>query len=189
MGSHVVGERSAAIRGSLRGLVGAMAMTGTRTVTASVGPDEKSPPQAIVDRHGPPPMERLPEQHRAAITELLHWTYGAAGGVLFGFLPAPVRRSKWVGPAYGLAFWLAFELGVAPLMGVERARQRRLLWPALIAIDHVLYGLVVAGSLGPEPGTSPHPKPGVRPLVSSVAKAAKVASTSWISGLVRTGRS
>jgi hypothetical protein len=151
------------VRGGLRGLVGAMAMTGVRTVTASVGADEKSPPQAILDWGAPRVMDRLPERSRAAITELVHWTYGAMGGVLFGLLPAPVRRNRWAGPAYGVAFWLAFEFGIAPLIGAERAHRRHLVWPALVAVDHVLYGVVVAGRLAPEP-ESPRARDRRRPI-------------------------
>jgi hypothetical protein len=138
------------MRGGLRGLVAAMAMTGTRTVTASVGSQEKTPPQAIVERYAPETLTRLPQRHREAITELLHWTYGAGGGALFGLLPVKLRRRLWIGPVYGLAFWLGFEVGIAPLLGVERHDRRRLLWPTLIALDHALYGVVVAGQLAPE---------------------------------------
>lgn len=146
-------SRSNVFRAGVRGLVAAMAMTGTRTVTASVAHEEKSPPQAIVEKHAPPVL-RLPERHRHALIELLHWTYGAGGGVLFGLLPARVRGHAGAGPAYGLLFWLVFEFGIAPVLGVERARRRRLLWPVLVAFDHVLYGLVVAGRLAPEPAVA-----------------------------------
>jgi hypothetical protein len=146
-------------RAGVRGLVAAMAMTGIRTVTASIGAEEKSPPQAIVEKHAPRPVLGLPNHHREAITELLHWTYGAGGGILFGLLPEQVRRRPAAGPVYGLLFWLGFEFGIAPLLGIERAKQRPLLWPAMVAVDHVLYGLVVAGRLAPEPAVGAKPFP------------------------------
>jgi hypothetical protein len=138
-------------RAGVRGLVAAMAMTGTRTVTAAVGPEEQSPPEAIVDKHAPSPVQRQPERNREAFTELLHWVYGAAGGLAFGLLPGRVRRHPAAGPVYGMVAWLGFELGIAPALGVRRARRRNVLWPALVAADHLLYGVVVAGRLAPEP--------------------------------------
>lgn len=142
---------SAIVRGGVRGLVAAMAMTGTRTVTAALGPQEQSPPEAIVDKHAPSPVQRLPERSREAVTELIHWVYGTAGGVAFGFLPARVRRHPGAGPIYGLVTWLSFELAIAPVLKVARARRRTVLWPALVALDHLVYGVVVAGRLAPEP--------------------------------------
>lgn len=144
-------DRWATIRAGARGLIAAMAMTGTRTLTASIGREEKSPPEAIIHKHAPQRILRLPQRHREAITEVLHWGYGTIGGVVFGLLPAEVRRHRAAGPIYGLAVWMAFHAGLGPLLGVERSARRRVLWPALIALDHVLYGIMVAGDLAPEP--------------------------------------
>ena len=69
---------------------------------------------------------------------------GAAGGAVFAALPAPARRRGWAGPAYGLAIWLGFEVGIAPLLGLKQARQMRLSERAALAADHVLYGLVLS---------------------------------------------
>jgi uncharacterized membrane protein YagU involved in acid resistance len=145
----------AAVRAGARGLVAAMAMTGIRTVTAAVGPKEKSPPQAIVDEHAPKSVLDLPVRHRQAVTELAHWGYGAAGGVLFGVLPRRFRANALAGPLYGLALWLTFELAIAPALGVRHTQHRHALWRTVIAFDHVLYGVMVAGRLAPEPPARP----------------------------------
>lgn len=131
-----------------------MAMTGARTVTAGVAPEERTPPEAIVEEEAPGLFSRLDEHHREAVTELLHWAYGAGGGMAFGLLPARVRRFPGTGVVYGLAFWLAFELGIAPMLGIQQARHRKVVWRVVIALDHVLYGVVVAGRLAPEPSVS-----------------------------------
>lgn len=91
-----------------------MAMTGLRTVTAAVGRREQSPPEAIVEEKVPALVRRLPERTRGAVIEAAHWTYGTGGGVVFGLLPAEVRRHPAAGPAYGLAIWLAFDSGSHP---------------------------------------------------------------------------
>jgi hypothetical protein len=132
-----------------------MAMTGLRTVTAAVGRQEQSPPEAIVEEKAPGIVRGLPERSRNAVIEVAHWTYGTGGGIVFGLLPAAVRRHPAAGPAYGLAIWLAFELGIAPALGVRHAHRRRVLWRLLVALDHVLYGLVVAGRLAPETPVAP----------------------------------
>jgi hypothetical protein len=145
----------AVARAGARGLVGAMAMTGLRTVTAAIGPREKSPPVAIVEDRAPGLMRRLPERSHRATVEAAHWTYGTAGGLVFGLLPARVRRHPASGLVYGLTIWVLFELGIAPVLGIRYARQRRVLWRVLVALDHVLYGIVVAGRLAPEPSVRP----------------------------------
>ncbi|MGH8867687.1 MAG: hypothetical protein ACRDYU_06805 [Actinomycetes bacterium] len=150
MSGHGVARRRL-VRAGARGLVAAMAMTGVRTLMGALAPHEKSPPQAIVDEHAPAAVSRLPERRRAALTELAHWTYGTGGGVAFGVLPRRVREHPAAGPAYGLGVWLAFELVLAPALGIQHARHRQVAWRAAIAVDHVLYGVVVADRLAPEP--------------------------------------
>ncbi|MEU2286953.1 hypothetical protein ABZ614_34360 [Streptomyces sp. NPDC013178] len=145
---------SALLRAGARGLVAAMAMTGVRTVTSTLAPQEQAPPEAIVERLAPTAVLRAREHRREAVTELLHWTYGAAGGAVFGLLPARLRSMPMTGPAYGLLVWLGFELALAPALGVRRAEQRRVLWRLVVALDHMLYGVVVAGRLAPEPAVA-----------------------------------
>jgi hypothetical protein len=127
-----------------------MAMTGMRTFTENIGVLEETPPDAVVGTHAPPSVRRLAEEHRTAITELSHWAYGALGGLMFSVLPPSLRRHPLSGPAYGLAIWLGFELGVGPLLGLEHSRSRRPASRAVLALDHILYGVLVAGRLAPE---------------------------------------
>lgn len=137
-------------RASARGLVAAMAMTGLRNVTANAGLVEQAPPEAVAEKHAPRRMQRLRPTGRQALVELVHWTYGASGGAVFGALPRRFRQHAWSGPLYGTAVWLAFELGLAPVLGIEHVHQRKILGRAMIAADHVLYGIVVAGWLAPQ---------------------------------------
>ncbi len=109
-----------------------------------------------MERHAPV-VRRLPERYREAVTELAHWAYRAAKRAAFGLLPDRVRRHPAAGPGYGLAVWLGFEAGIAPLLGVHHVHERSVAWRGVVALDHVLYG-VVAGRLAPE-----RPAPGSRP--------------------------
>jgi hypothetical protein len=133
------------VRSAARGMVAAMAMTGLRTVTEGIGLLERSPPDAIADEHARELLQRAKLNSNVAI-ELAHWGYGGFGAVAFGILPERFRRHTWAGPLYGLAIWLAFEAGLAPLLGLRHAERKQVVARLAIAADHVLYGAVVAGS-------------------------------------------
>ena len=126
-----------------RGTVGAMAMTGMRMLTVSLGIVEQTPPQAIFKQKARGLMAIAPRKKRRAAMELAHWTYGAACGAAFGLLPDEVRRQPYAGPAYGLAIWLGFELCVAPMLGLSQAKKPRPVDRLGLAADHLLYGLVL----------------------------------------------
>jgi hypothetical protein len=129
---------------ALRGAVAAMAMTGMRVVTVSLGIVEEPPPQAIFRQRAKGLLRMVPRKRRSAAVELTHWSYGAAGGAVFGALPAQLRRQRWAGPLYGLAVWAGFEAVLAPLLGLEQAKKPRPLDRAALAADHLLYGLVLS---------------------------------------------
>jgi hypothetical protein len=128
----------------LRGVIAAMAMSGMRAGTQSLGLVKQAPPQAIFRQRARGLLRKVPRRRRRALEELTHWGYGAIGGVAFGALPDAVRRRAWAGPLYGLAVWLGFELGLAPLLGLKQARQVRPIERAALAGDHLLYGLVLS---------------------------------------------
>jgi hypothetical protein len=129
--------------GAARGVVGAMAMTGMRTLAKGLGLLRETPPEEIAGRGAPRLLGRIPPEHRLAAVQLAHWLQGAAAGAAFGALPTALRGRAWSGPAYGLAIWVVFETVLTPLLGL-RGEERRASERLLIAADHVLYGLVVA---------------------------------------------
>jgi hypothetical protein len=138
------------MRATGRGLVGAMAMSGVRAITSNLELMEETPPRKIIEHHGPRLLRRLPEKYLQAATEAVHWMYGSGGGLVFGLLPGSVRQHPMTGPVYGVGVWMAFEVGIAPALGV-RHKQRRVLGRTMLFLDHLLYGVVVAGRLAPEP--------------------------------------
>lgn len=143
--------KRAVARAGIRGLVAAMAMTGTRTVTSNIGLINQSPPAEIIERHAPTAIRRLQPEYRAALTELAHWSYGISGGVLFSVLPRRLRTAPWTGPVYGLLIWAVFEAALAPALGIQARRYRGVTSRIMVAADHALYGIIVAGQLAPEP--------------------------------------
>ena len=136
-------------RAGTRGVVAAMAMSGMRNVTTSADLVAQTPPEALVEQRAPHLLAQIPDDRRQAAVEALHWTYGALGGAMFGMLPATIRRRPWVGPAYGLLFWVIFEAGIAPALGLAQAKQTRITERIAFLADHVLYGVVVAASPWP----------------------------------------
>lgn len=127
-----------------RGAVGAMAMSGVRAFTVQVGLLEESPPNAIFRQKTRGLLRLVPRGRRRAVIELSHWGYGAVGGIGFALLPESVRRRPWAGPVYGLAAWLAFELGIAPGLGLAQAKRPRPVEWLAVAADHLIYGLVLS---------------------------------------------
>ncbi|MEV4106670.1 hypothetical protein [Nonomuraea sp. NPDC049695] len=135
-------------RAGARGAIGAMAMSGLRQLTTSIGLVAKVPPESVLERTMPRIFRRVHPKQRPALVELAHWGYGACGGVLFGLLPSTVRGRPWVGPVYGAAFWAAFETAIAPALGLPRHPRTTVERLALLA-DHLLYGVVVGASPWP----------------------------------------
>ncbi len=128
-----------------RGAVGAMAMTGMRVFTRDLGIVKQTPPEAIAKQRARGVMRRVPRNRRRATVELAHWGYGAVGGAMFGLLPKSLRRRAWAGPAYGLLAWLGFELALAPVLGLKQAKRLGgAVERAALAVDHLLYGLVLS---------------------------------------------
>jgi hypothetical protein len=77
--------------------------------------------------------------------------FGASGGAAFGALPRELRGRPWAGPVYGLAMWLGFELGIAPVLGLSQAKRVRPVDRLALAGDHLLYGLVLSATRATEP--------------------------------------
>lgn len=123
-----------------RGTIAAMAMTGARTVTESLGLVPESPPESVLERSA---GGGTWTSHRTwpVMVQAAHWAYGAFGGAVFGSLPDRVRRRAWAGPIYGVGLWLAFEAAIAPLLRLHRETTPERL--ALLA-DHLIYGLVLS---------------------------------------------
>jgi hypothetical protein len=137
------------LSGAVRGVVGAMAMTGMRVMTTELGLVEQTPPRALSRQRARglrALLRRAPRTQRRGLVEAAHWAFGAVGGAAFGVLPRAVRGRPWVGPVYGLVVWLGFELGIAPALGLSQAKRVRLVDRLALAADHVLYGLVLSAT-------------------------------------------
>lgn len=140
--------------GLVRGAVAAMTMTALRQVTTGLGLVEQTPPDAILKQRAFGVVVRSPRlafflaRRQVALVELAHWGYGAAGGAAFTRLPRSVLGHKLAGAGYGVATWIAFEISVAPVLGLDQAKRIRAIERLTFAVDHLLYGLVLAGDRG-----------------------------------------
>lgn len=130
-------------RGTGRGVVGAMAMSGARQLLVGLGLIERTPPEAVLAEGAPSVLRRVPENRRTAVVELAHWGYGGTAGAAYSLLPVRLRRHRATGPAYGVLVWAAFEFGVAPALGLAHARRSRPTERVALFCDHLLYGVVL----------------------------------------------
>lgn len=130
--------------GALRGAIAAMAMTGLRAFTISLGLVGEAPPRAIMRQKSKGLYRFVPRKKRRAAQEAFHCTYGAAGGATFAALPDSIKLKPWAGPVYGLLVWLGFELALAPVLNLSQARTGRGAERAALAADHLLYGFVLS---------------------------------------------
>lgn len=131
------------LRGAVRGVAGAMAMSGMRQVEVGAGFVRRTPPEAVLAEGVPALLESVPPERRKAAIELAHWGYGAAAGTVFALLPRRVRRWRLAGPVFGVAVWSAYELAVAPALGLAHARGHRPRERWAFLFDHVVFGLMV----------------------------------------------
>lgn len=130
--------------GAMRGAIAAWAMTGMRSLTVNLGLVEEPPPRAIMRQKARAAFRLAPKRPRRVAQELFHCGYGAVGGALFAVLPENARLRPWAGPLYGLAVWLGFELGLAPVLGLKQAKKPRPVERLALAGDHLLYGFVLS---------------------------------------------
>jgi hypothetical protein len=132
-----------AVEGAMRGVIGALAMTGMRQFAADVGLIEKTPPEEMAE-NAEGMMAKVPQDKRKAAVLGIHCAVGAAGGVSYGILPDPVRQKAWSGPLWGLAIWVGYEAGVAQLLNLKHAYDFPARERAAIIADHLLYGYVLS---------------------------------------------
>jgi uncharacterized membrane protein YagU involved in acid resistance len=123
------------IHAKLRGVIGAMAMTGLRVFALHAGFIREDPPSRLVRKK----RGRRPRW----VVELVHWAMGGVFGIGFGVLPEQLRRRRWSGPVYGLVVWMGFDTVVAPAFGLTERD-----WPkgrerTVFVADHLLFGLVL----------------------------------------------
>jgi uncharacterized membrane protein YagU involved in acid resistance len=123
------------IHAKLRGVIGAMAMTGVRVFAVHAGLIREDPPSRLV--------RKRKGRHPRWLVELVHWSMGGLLGIGYRLLPDGFRRRAWSGPVYGLLAWLGFDAVLAPALGLERN------WPkgrerAVFIADHLLYGFVLS---------------------------------------------
>jgi hypothetical protein len=131
-------------RAGMRGAIAAMAMTGMRVLTVELGIVKQTPPEAMAKERARGFLRKVPRKRRRAVVEVAHWTYGAFGGATFALLPDSLRRQAWAGPGYGLAVWLGFEFGIAPVLRLSQSKRPDAVQRIALAVDHLLYGLVLS---------------------------------------------
>jgi hypothetical protein len=127
-----------------RGIVGAMAMTGLRTLAMHTGVIREDPPARLARKQAKGLLRSVPRRQRGAVVELIHWAMGGVLGLMFGLLPERIRLKPWAGPVYGVLTWLGFDAVIAPAAGLKERRWPHGMERAVFIVDHVLFGLVLS---------------------------------------------
>ncbi len=65
-----MGNAQRVINSGVQGVVAAMAMSGTRALTHSLGLVDQTPPEAVLHQQAPALMAKFPREKRLAVTEL-----------------------------------------------------------------------------------------------------------------------
>ncbi|WP_310267878.1 hypothetical protein [Haloactinomyces albus] len=128
----------------MRGAIAAMSMSGMRAFTVHVGLLKSTPPETIVGEHGPEVLRELSVDARHVVVELLHWTYGAGGGAVFGSLPDAIRQRPWAGPIYGMLLWFGFQVILVRLLDLPQESRRSIRERTALVLDHALYGAILS---------------------------------------------
>jgi hypothetical protein len=133
-----------AAEGAMRGVIGALAMSGVRAFASDLGLIGKTPPEELAEEPEGPLLPRLSEGQRGAAVRSLHLAVGAVGGIGYGVLPDLVRQKGWSGPLWGLVIWAGYDAGVAPLLGLTPSRSIDAKERATFVADHLLYGYILS---------------------------------------------
>jgi hypothetical protein len=129
---------------TVRGVVGAMAMSGVRNITSEIGLLREPPPVAMAKRASKGMLRGVPKRFRRPIIEVFHWQVGALGGATFAVLPDAVRKQAWAGPAWGVLIQGTFGFVVAPALGLRQAKRPSVREQAALLADHLVYGYVLS---------------------------------------------
>jgi hypothetical protein len=131
------------IHAKLRGVIGAMAMTGMRVFALHAGLIREDPPSRLTRKQARGVLKRVPRKRRRVVVEFVHWAVGGVFGIVYGLLPERFRQHAWSGPLYGVLVWMGFDAFVAPALGLTERD-----WPkgrerTVFVADHIVYGFVL----------------------------------------------
>jgi uncharacterized membrane protein YagU involved in acid resistance len=132
------------VHAKLRGVIGAMAMTGVRVFAQHAGLIREDPPSRLTRKQARGLLKLVPRKRRRVVVEFVHWSMGGVFGIGYGLLPERLRRRAWSGPLYGLLVWMGFDAVVAPALGLTERD-----WPKgrerlVFVADHLLFGFVLS---------------------------------------------
>jgi len=137
-----------AAEGAVAGVIGTAAMTGARIAADRAGIHGRRPAHSEIVRRLRAVTGRKPWGHEAeTMATVAHYAFGAAAGAVYAVV-APRRARPVGGVVYSMTIWAVSYFGVLPWLRLmpapaEDATGRQV----VIAVDHVVYGLVLDGTL------------------------------------------
>ncbi|MDA8372179.1 MAG: hypothetical protein M0026_20250 [Nocardiopsaceae bacterium] len=137
-----------ALQGAIAGAAATVAMSAFVEVGRRSGTIGRHPPKLITRTLLPSGFPSRPRRGEDAATTAVHLGIGMSAGAVFGLLTGQRRPRRISGALYGLAVWLAGYEGWAPVIGAQPPAHRDAPGRAwTMAAAHVVYGMVLAGTL------------------------------------------
>ncbi len=132
------------INSGVRGVVAAMAMSGTRALTHSLGLVDRTPTGSGAAPAGPNPDGEVPGGETTRGDRIGALDLRCCCRRRVRAVARPVAPPALGGAVYGLVVLTGFEAGIAPLLGLSLARHMRPVERLVFLADHVLFGIVLA---------------------------------------------
>ena len=138
-----------AIEGAVAGVAATAVMTGVRMAADRVGIHERRPAHSVIVRRLRGVTGRKPWGHEAETTATIaHYAFGAAAGAAYAVVAPRRARVRGLGILYSVAIWLVSYFGVLPWLRLMPCPERDATGrQVVLAVDHVVYGLVLDGAL------------------------------------------
>jgi hypothetical protein len=137
-----------ALEGAVAGVAATAVMTGVRIAADRVGIHEGRPAHSTAVRRLRAVTGRKPWGHEAErAATIAHYAFGAAAGAAYAVV-APRRARPAGGVAYSVAIWFVSYFRVLPWLRLMPPPARDATGRQIVlAVDHVVYGLVLDGTL------------------------------------------
>lgn len=136
--------------GALGGIIGALAMTGIRTLLVETGMVSEPLPHKVERRLAMQlgVNDRMSARSEDLLTQAQHLALGASFGIGYSLIRRRRELPFWAGPLYGLFVYAVNVAGLGPGLDLNRAPWRD--DPPDVARQifiHLIYGLVTAQSI------------------------------------------
>ena len=141
--------RASIAKGMLAGMIGGLVATAAKTLMERIYPPHthgEPEPSAVVSQQMSEHLtgERLSPETEAAVSQGIHWGFGAVAGAAYGalveFYPAATSKE---GASFGVALGSLMHEGALPAFGVSAPEEDQTIRERVSELSsHAVYGIV-----------------------------------------------